>query len=66
MFSGLRMRCGTGLFSFLLLLVSMRVTARGTLPRIDPSIRLPPFAKVEKARAISSGFAASAPSPIAK
>ncbi len=31
-----------------------------------PSTRLPPFANVEKARAISSGFTASTPSPIAK
>jgi hypothetical protein len=42
------------------------VTARGSLPKIELSIRRPPFANVAYARAISSGFTGSAPSPIAK
>ena len=48
--------------------VSLRTTeiARGRLPKTAPSTRRPWFAKVEKARAISSGLTASAPSPIAK
>jgi hypothetical protein len=61
-FVGLRMRRPTTLLSRF----PIFVIARGSLPRIDPSIRLPPFAKVAYAAAISSGFAASAPSPIAK
>ena len=40
--------------------------ARGRSPKAAPSIRAPPFAKEEKARAISSGLTGSAPRPIAK
>src|SRR5689334_24113115 len=44
----------------------MREIARGRLPNAAPSTRAPLSAKVEKARAISSGLTGSAPRPIAK
>ena len=46
--------------------VTFGFTARGVFPRIEPSTRTPLCANVENARAISSGFTASAPRPIAK
>jgi hypothetical protein len=43
-----------------------RMITRGLLPKAAPSTRRPPFAKAEKARAISSGLTPCAPSPIEK
>ena len=48
-------------FSF----VTFTIT-RGSLPKRLPSIRLPPFANAENARAISSGLPPWAPNPIEK
>ena len=56
----------TTLFTCVAPLTFTSCTTRGSLPKIEPSIRSPPSAKLWYARAISSGVAGSAPSPIAK
>ena len=58
--------CATGSFACFLSPAWIVSIARGSFPKIDPSMRLPPSANEAYARAISSGVAGSAPSPIAK